>query len=222
MQRHFERELEELKANLIRMGSLVDRQMDRAAHALIEGNLDTAQQVMECDVEVDTFDTQIDEQCQRILALSQPVATDLRLLMAGLRINNQLERAGDIAVNIAHRVEPLVPHREYLRSTLLPEMLQIARSMICDSLDSFIHNNPELATRVLETDDVVDKMGWEIFERLLVTMKQSPQLVEPGAHIILLSRHIERLADHATNIAEDVIFLVDARVVKHRFPEGEK
>ncbi|MFN0156982.1 MAG: phosphate signaling complex protein PhoU [Bacteroidota bacterium] len=215
MQRHFEQELDQLKTTLIQMGSLVDSQIDAAARALFEADVVLALRVIADDDRVNGYDTEIDRQCQQIFALNQPVAADLRLLMSALRINNQIERIGDIAVNIAERVEPLAAHTAFLRSTRLEEMLQIARIMVSDSLNAFIHNNPSLAMRVLESDDVVDDLDRNIFLQLVNEMKSNHEIIEPAAHIIILSRHIERLADHATNIAEDVIFLVDAKIVKH-------
>jgi phosphate transport system protein len=143
------------------------------------------------------------------------VAVDLRLLLAALGINSQLERVGDIAVNIAERAEALAAHNAFLRSTPLSDMAYIARTMVKDSFEAFVSQDPARATRVLESDDVVDRIGKDIFHQLVDQMKLVPALVEPGAHILILSRHIERLADHATNVAEQVIFLVESRRVKH-------
>ena len=215
MERHFEKELENLKANLIKMGSLVDAQLGSACRALFEGDVARAGQVISSDREVDRFDTLIDRQCLDIFALSQPVAIDLRLLMSAVKINSQLERIGDIAVNIVERVEPLAPHRPFLLETRLSEMASVARIMVRDSLDAFIHNDPSLATRVLVSDDVVDTLDGGIFRTMVERMKVDHTLIQPATHILILSRHLERLADHATNIAEDVIFLVEARLVKH-------
>jgi phosphate transport system protein len=215
MERHFERELQELKSDLVAMGSLVDEQLDRAYHALFSGDVEEAALVIARDRKVDAFDNRIDGECQRILALTQPVAIDLRLLMAALQINMQLERIGDIAVNIAKRTEPLVSFRDFLRHTRLPEMAQIARIMVGDSLNAFISGDPTLAERVLASDGVVDGLERGIFTDLVKRMRVQRDLVEPGAHMLMLSRHLERLADHATNIAEDVIFLVEAKMVKH-------
>jgi phosphate transport system protein len=220
MERHFEKELELLKTNLIHMGSLVDVQLDAAVRSLFEGDVAAANQVIKKDVEIDRYDTIIDRQCQSIFALSQPVAIDLRLLMAALKINDQLERIGDIAVNIAERTEALAPYGELLHSTRLSEMAGIARIMVRDSIDAFIHSDASLATRVLVSDDVVDTLDHGIFVSVLEKMKQTPDNVIPGSHIIILSRHIERMADHSTNIAEDVIFLVEARMVKHHEDEN--
>lgn len=222
MERHFERELGELKSNLVAMGSLVDQQINEACNALFEGDQKLAERVIKTDAAVNDFDTLIDKQCQRIFALSQPVAIDLRLLMSALKINNEIERIGDIAVNIAERVEPLVLYQKFLHTTRLSEMAQIARIMVKDSLDAFVGNNPGIATRVLESDDVVDSLDRTVFRQMVTAMKADSSMIDPASHIIVLSRHIERLADHSTNIAEDVIFLVDAKIVKHNaFQENE-
>ncbi len=220
MERHFERELEELKATLVKMGSLVDAQLGSACRALFEGDMARARDVMDGDREVDSFDTLIDRQCMDIFALAQPVAVDLRLLMSSLAINNQLERIGDIAVNIAERVEPLALHREFLLSTRLSEMANIARIMVRDSLDSLIRGDAALASRVLVSDDVVDRLDGGLFRSLVAEMKERHERIEPAAHMLILSRHLERLADHATNIAEGVLFIVEAKLVKHNAGEG--
>jgi phosphate transport system protein len=222
MERHFEHELENLKENLIAMGNLVENQLDASYRSLFEGKVDLANAVIEGDLRVNEYDTNIDSQCQRLFALNQPVAIDLRLLMSALNMNRDLERIGDIAVNIAERVRPLVNYSAFLRSTRLPEMAQIAQIMVKDSLEAFITSNPSLATRVLESDDVVDGLDRNIFYRLVREMEDQHVPIEPAAHILILSRHIERLADHATNIAEDVIFLVDAKMVKHNAFEGDR
>jgi len=206
MERHFERGLEELKETLVRMGGMVDVQLALACRALFDGDAGRAREVMAGDREIDTLDSLIDRKCMDIFALAQPVAVDLRLLMSALAINSQLERIGDIAVNVAERVEPLVPYREFLLGTRLAEMADIARIMVRDSLDSFIRGDAELASRVLVSDDVVDKMDGALFRSLVSSMKEQHEL-------------IERLADHATNIAEDVIFIVEARQVKHNAGE---
>jgi phosphate transport system protein len=219
MERHFEKELEGLKQSLAEMGSLVDDQLDKACHALLNGDLDEATWVIDRDRLVDAFDNRIDHECQRIFALAQPVAIDLRLLMAALNINSQLERIGDIAVNIAERVEPLLRHLDLLRSTKIPEMAEIARIMLKDSLESFVSLDAELAQRVLVSDDVVDGINRNLFTQLVRDMQEREERIEPGAHLLILSRHLERLADHATNIAEGVVFIVEAKTVKHHARE---
>jgi phosphate transport system protein len=215
MARHFELELDQLRTMLIRMGSLVEEQIELGVKALTSGDLSLARMVIERDARVDEYDNEVDQQCMRIFALSQPVAIDLRLLMAALKINNELERIGDIAVNLAERTEPLLPYPQLVKSTSLVKMSDAAREMVKGAIDSFVNNDPALAKKVLESDDYVDSLDGETFRTMVGQMKQSPELIEPASHVMILSRHIERLADHATNIAEDVIFLVNARIIKH-------
>jgi phosphate transport system protein len=215
MQRHFEIELDQLRTNIIKMGSLVDEQIDLAVAALLESNVERAKLVMERDRKVDEFDNLIDAQCERIFALSQPVAIDLRSIMAALKINHELERIGDIAVNIAERAISLRGHTSLLRKSRVIEMSSIAREMVKHAIDSFVNNDPELAREILPKDDAVDDLNRSIFQFLVEEMKANPESIEPAAHIIVLARHLERLADHATNISEDVVFLVDAKIIKH-------
>lgn len=215
MPRHFEYELDQLRTMLIRMGSLVEEQIDFGVRAILESDRSLAQIVMERDKKVDQYDNEIDKQCMRIFALTQPVAIDLRLLMAALKINNELERIGDIAVNLAERVLPLLPHANFVKDTSLDAMANGARAMVKDAIDSFVNNDPALAKKVLESDDAIDELDRKTFNLMLKKMKESSEFIEPAAHMMIISRHVERLADHATNIAEDVIFLVNARIIKH-------
>jgi phosphate transport system protein len=215
MPRHFELELDQLRTMLIRMGSLVEEQIELAVRGILESNVSLAQIVIERDRKVDEFDNEIDKQCMRVFALTQPVAIDLRLLMAALKINNNLERIGDIAVNIAERVKPLSPSSEFVKTTSIRTMAEAAREMVKHAIDAFVNSDVELAKRVLESDDRIDTMDRETFNLMLKRMKEEPPNVEAAAHVMILSRHIERLADHATNIAEDVVFLVNAKIIKH-------
>jgi phosphate transport system protein len=220
MRRHFEEQLDQLRTNLIKMGSLVDEQIDFSIKALDEGNIELARIVIERDAKVDEFDILIDGQCERIFAVTQPVAVDLRLLMSALKMNNELERIGDIAKNIAERVFSLREHSNLVHRTRIFEMAEAARQMVKAAIDAFVNNDPVLARKVCVNDDTVDTLDREIFQSLVLEMKNTPENIEPAAHIMILSRHIERLADHATNIAEDVIFLTDAKIIKHH-AEGE-
>jgi phosphate transport system protein len=215
MTRHFEQELDQLRTMLIRMGSLVEEQIDYAVKAITEADESLAQFVIERDKKVDEFDNAIDQRCMSIFALSQPVAIDLRLLMAALKINNELERIGDIAANLGERVSALVPYSHFVNSTPLRQMANAAREMVKHSIDSFVNNDPEQAKMVLTSDDTVDSFDREIFTTMIAKMKESPENIAPASHLMIVSRHIERLADHATNIAEDVIFLVNAKIIKH-------
>lgn len=219
MARHFELELDQLRTMLIRMGSLVEEQIDLGIKAVTESDESLAHLVVERDKKVDEYDNAIDQQCMRIFALTQPVAIDLRLLMAALKMNNELERIGDIAVNLAERVPPLLSHKELVQGTRIREMAHAAREMVKWAIDSFVNNDPALAKKVLESDDLIDSIDREMFETLVAKMQQSPALITPAVHLVILSRHLERLADHATNIAEDVIFLVNARIIKHHADE---
>jgi phosphate transport system protein len=220
MRRHFEEQLDQLRTNLIKMGSLVDEQIDFSIKALAEGNTELARIVIERDAKVDEFDILIDGQCERIFAVTQPVAVDLRLLMSALKMNNELERIGDIAQNIAERAFSLREHLDLFHRTRIFEMADAARQMVKAAIDAFVNNDPVLARKVCVNDDIVDTLDREIFQSLVLEMKNISENIEPAAHIMILSRHIERLADHATNIAEDVIFLTDAIIIKHH-ADGE-
>ena len=219
MARHFEMELDQLRTMLIRMGSLVEEQIECGVKAVTEADESLAKLVIERDKKVDEYDNAIDQQCMRIFALAQPVAIDLRLLMAALKINNELERIGDIAVNLAERVPPLISFKEMVQSTRLREMAHAAREMVKGAIDSFVNNDPGLADKVLKSDDLIDSIDQQMFQLMVSKMKESPKFIEPAVHLVILSRHLERLADHATNIAEDVIFLVNARIIKHHADE---
>jgi phosphate transport system protein len=221
MERHFEQDLAELRADLVQMGHLVDEQLAGACRALFSGDTALADVVIQRDAEVDHYENLIEERCQKYFALTAPVAADLRLLMAALMIDTQLERMGDIAVNIAERVSPLVGHGGLLGSTRVEEMTSAALTMVRESLDSFIRGDASMARRVVEADAVVDAIDRDIMERVVGLMQQDRESVVPGVHILMLARHIERLADHATNVAEDVIFLVESRIVKHTWRGGD-
>lgn len=216
MQEHFNQEIESLKTNLIKMASLVDEQAGKAFNALETGNVELCRGVKAKDLEVDAYDNLISTQCENILALFQPVAVDLRFIMSALMINNQLERCGDIAVNIAQRVKKTREHHSLIIESQILEMGHQAKEMLKDAIDSFIHNNSELANKVIDSDENVDKLNKQIFKFLIAKMQAEPQLIEPCAHLIVLTRHIERLADHATNIAENLVFYVEARIIAHK------
>jgi phosphate transport system protein len=215
MHRHFEDLLEQLRVNLIKMGSIVDEQLDLAFRALHDGDLDATKKVFDTEKKVNDFDNLLDQQVDEIMALEQPVATDLRLVVSAIKMNHELERIGDVAVNIAQRVEPLKNYHDLVQGVALLEMGDVARRMVHDSIDAFIHADAELARRICKQDDIVDEMNRQKFHMVIGEMKKNPDIVEPGAHLIVALKHIERIADHATNIAEDVVFLVDAKVIKH-------
>jgi len=217
MQRLLDEHLEKLKTRIIKMCSLVDDQVQLSIKAVEEDNLEMAQIVIEMDKKVDKFDVKIDKICQRIFALSQPVAMDLRFIMSSLTINNNLERIGDIAVNIAENIILIKKKPAFFSETKLTEMFKIVKQMLKNTIDSFITENADLAKEVILSDEIIDKMNIENHAVLKKTMKQSPENVESALALIVISRELERLADHCTNIAEDVFFIVESKLIKHKY-----
>jgi phosphate transport system protein len=222
MERRFERELEGLKTSLIKMGSVAEHNFTNAIKALMEDDADLATKVIESDERINSLEIEIDNDIIDLLALQQPVASDLRLIIAAQKINNDLERLGDHAVNIAESVVDLVktPGQEPLLE--IPKMAEIAKSMFRHALDSFILLDPELAKKVLERDDQIDDLNREMSKRVIEMVKSDKKSIEGGLQLIRISRNLERVADLTTNIAEEVIFLTQARVVKHHAEEKSK
>lgn len=217
MERQFEVQIEKLKTRLIKMCSLVDEQVQLALKAIDEENTELADLVIERDEKVDKYDVKIEKICQKIFALSQPVAMDLRLIMSALTIDTNLERIGDLAVNIAETVKEYKKKPEFYNRTRIQEMSQLSREMIKNAIDAFIVGDAQLAKKVIETDDKVDELNAINYSVLKEVMKEKPENVEPGVALLIISRHLERLADHATNIAEDVYFIVEAQMIKHKY-----
>lgn len=216
MQEHFTKEVESLKTNLTKMASLVDEQVERAFNALETGDIELCRGIKAKDLEIDAYDNLILTQCENILALFQPVAIDLRFIMSALLINNQLERCGDIAVNIAQRVKKTGEHHALILESQILEMGKYSREMVKGAIDSFVNTSIDQAEKVLQTEEIVDKLNKSVFKFLITKMESESKLIEPGAHLIVLTRNIERLADHATNIAENLIFYVNAEIIAHR------
>jgi phosphate transport system protein len=216
MREYFQKEIEELKFNLIRMASLVDGQVEQAFKALETGDVEICHGLKAKDFEIDAYDNLIQAQCENILALFQPVAVDLRFVMSAMMINNQLERCGDIAINICQRVKRTGGQHELILEAKIIEMGMQAKEMLKNSIDSFINNNVELAKTILLDDEKVDDFNKQIFKFLVAKMEKDHQLIEPCSHLIVLTRNIERLADHATNIAENLVFYIEAKIIAHR------
>jgi len=216
MNKTFEEDLDKLRTRLIRMGSLVEEQVEFAMRALNEGNAELAKIVTERDDKIDKLDLKIDKQCQRIFALNQPVATDLRMLLTAMKINNELERIGDVATDIAGMVIKDRRTVDLGQRIGIDRITQATYMMIKSSLDSFINNDPELAHHILPTDDTVDRLHDQLQDDLIREMSSDPSMIAPGAAVIVALHDIERMADHATNIAENVIFLIEAKLVRHR------
>jgi phosphate transport system protein len=217
MERLLDEHLEKLKTRVIKMCSLVDEQFQLAIKSFEDENLELAQSVIDRDRKVNKYDVKIDKICQKIFALAQPVAMDLRYIMSSLTINSNLERIGDIAVNIAENVVLIQKKPEFFLNTKLVEMFSLTQRMLKNSIDAFIGGNPELAKEVILTDDIVDKLNAENHQILKSIMKQSPENIEGAVALLVISRELERLADHSTNIAEDVFFIVEAQLIKHKY-----
>lgn len=220
MYQYLEEEYEKLKKKLYKMGSLVEEQIHIALQSLFEGNTELANTVIEKDKKVDKYDVKIDKICQRILALTQPVAVDLRMILSALSINSNFERIGDIAVNIAEKVESLKEHLELLKEINLEELAENSKITLKNTLDSLVNNDVELAYKVISYDSIIDKLYSEIFDLIAKKIEKERQFVEAGLNALLISSNLERLSDHCTNIAEEVIFLSEAKIIKHkRFSE---
>lgn len=217
MERVIDEYLEKLKTRVIKMCSLVDEQVQSAIKSVEDEDLELAQQVIEKDNKVDKYDNKIDKICQKIFALTQPVAMDLRLIMSSLTINNNLERIGDIAVNIAEYGIMMKNKPAFFNQTKLEGMFSLTRQMLKDSIDAYIAADEKLAKTVIESDDKLDKLNFDNHKILVDIMKQNPDNIEPGIALLVMSRQLERLGDHCTNIAEDVFFIVEAHLVKHKY-----
>lgn len=217
MERLLDEHIEKLKTRVIKMCSLVDEQVQSAIKSVEEENLELAKEVIEKDKKVDKYDNKIDKICQKIFALTQPVAMDLRLIMSSMTINNNLERIGDIAVNIAEYAVMLQKKPSFYNQTKLVQMFSIVVQMLKDAIDSYMSGDEKLAKSVIEADDKLDKLNYENHQILIDIMKQSPDNIEKGIVLLVMSRQLERLGDHCTNIAEDVFFIVEAHIVKHKY-----
>jgi phosphate transport system protein len=219
MERHFETEMQALKNRLLSMGAMVEERVHQAVLALMERNAQAAETIIAGDAEVNELQIEVDDRCLKLLALQQPMASDLRLITAAMKINADLERIGDQAVNIAENSLKLMTAAPLKPIIDLPRMAEISEGMTRDSLDAFVRKDPALARSVLARDDEVDQLKDHIFRVLLTYMMADPGTIERALSLILVSRNLERIADHATNIAEDVIFVVEAKDVRHHHEE---
>jgi len=213
--RHFQEELEQLQARLLEMGGLAEERVRAAIQGLSDRDVDVIDQVMQGDEPVNELHVEIDNRCFKLLALHQPMATDLRAIVSAVKINTDLERVGDLAVNIAEAARRYAAHPPVKKLVDLPQMANIAQAMLRDALDAFVRRDTTLAREVLDEDDRLDELKTKIFRELLAYMLNDRATVEPSLDLNLISRHLERIGDHATNIAEDVIFMVSALDVRH-------
>ena len=218
---HFQEELEQLKARLLEMGGLAEDRLRLAVSGLVDRDVSTIERVLGGDTAINQLHIEIDDRCFKLLALHQPMAVDLRAIVSAVKINTDLERVGDLAINIAEAARRYAQHAPVKKLIDIPRMASIAQSMLRDSLDAFVRRDTDLAQRVLNEDDKLDDLKTQIFRELLTYMLQDPATIEAALDLILISRHLERIGDHATNIAEDVIFMVSARDVRHHAGEGQ-
>ena len=202
------------------MAGLVELAVHQSVLSLTQRDQDRAQQVLVSEARINQLEIRIDELATRLLALHQPMARDLRFLTAAIKINNDLERMGDLAVNIVERSLSLISHPPVKPMIDIPRMAQLTESMVRNSLDSFVKSDAELARRVLVSDDAVDNLRDSITKELIGFMERDPSTVSRALDLILVARNLERIADHATNIAEDVLFLIQGVDVRHHAEEG--
>jgi phosphate transport system protein len=216
MARHIERQVDQLKEKILRVGTLVEEAFSKAITALINRDIALAQRVMASDEEIDRMEVEVEEECLKILALYQPVAADLRFVVAVLKINNDLERMGDLARNIAKRVAQLATGPTVDLPPEIRTMAMLSQDMVKQCLDAVVNADPTLARQVREEDDAVDEARQQIRRRILQGIKAHPEQLENLLRINSVSKHIERIADMATNVAEDVIYMVEGDIVRHR------
>jgi phosphate transport system protein len=211
-----ENEIDKLKKRIMALCAQVEEQLWQAVRSIKEQNGDLARQIIDHDTIIDEEEVDIEEECLKILALHQPVAIDLRFIITVLKINNDLERIGDLAVNIAERAVFLAEQPKIKISIDLLEMAQNAQSMLRRSLDALVHRNPEIAYQVCASDDAVDQMNRQMYLKVQTAIQQNPEQISALIQLLSASRHLERIADHATNIAEDVIYMIEGQIVRHK------
>lgn len=222
MTKHFEKEIERLKKKILSLSALVEESVWKAVKSIEDRDIGLASKVIAADHEVDTMEVEVEEECLKVLALHQPVAADLRFVVAVIKMNSDLERIGDLAVNIAEQAIPLASRPE--RNDIpfdLPGMSEKVQSMLRRALDSLVNLNAKLALQVCAADDEVDAIHRGMYGKVQDAIRKRPEHLEQFIHFLAVSRHLERIADHATNIAEDVIYMTEGQIVRHR-AEGYK
>ncbi|HEY5191340.1 MAG TPA: phosphate signaling complex protein PhoU [Candidatus Deferrimicrobium sp.] len=218
MKKHYPEQLAGLRELVLRMGGLVEQMTRRVIQALVERNVGILAEVQGMETQVNQLHIDIDEACIELIALRQPAAVDLRFITAAMKINADMERIGDQAINIVERAEPLLAVPPLKPLIDIPRMADIAQEMLKASLDAFVNGDDELAFATILRDDLVDQLKDQVFRELLTFMMADPTTIPRAMDLILVSRHLERIADHATNICEDVIFMVKGKDVRHQGP----
>jgi len=216
MSKHLQHQIEALKQKILIVGTLVEDAIAKAISALVNRNGNLARSIIETDAEINRMEVDVEEECLKVLALYQPVAADLRFVVAVLKINNDLERMGDLARNIAKRVAYLASHERIDLPAEFRGMAAMAQSMVRRSLDALVNRDTAIAQSIREDDDEVDALQRIIRDRIESQIRQSPDKLELFMRLLSVSRHLERLADMATNVAEDVIYMVEGDIVRHR------
>jgi phosphate transport system protein len=215
MSQHLEREIDRLKRKILTLGAIVEDALHRAVKSIAERDEQAARRVVDVDVEIDNMEVEVEEDCLKILALHQPVAIDLRFIIAVLKINNDLERIGDLSSNIAERAASMAVQEPVENPYDFPEMSRKVESMLHTSLDSLVNLDSALAYQVLAADDEVDAINRSMYERVQAQIRLHPNKMDTLIQMLAVSRNLERIADHTTNIAEDVIYMVDGDIIRH-------
>lgn len=216
MSEHLQKEIRDMKKAILAIGAVVEESLHKAVKALQERDEKLAKSVIDNDVEIDHMEVDMEEECLKVLALHQPVASDLRLIVSILKINNDLERIGDLAVNIAERAAFLVTQRPIDVPLDFPLMAEKTKAMLKKSLDALVNADSRLAYQVCAADDEVDAMNRQMYMQIQDAIRRHPDRVDGLLHLLSVSRHLERIADHATNIAEDVIYMNEGEIIRHR------
>jgi phosphate transport system protein len=215
MTKHFDRELEKLKKKILSLGALVENRVYLAIKAIESKDPDLATRIIHSDYEIDENEVEVEEECLKILALHQPVAIDLRFIISVIKINNDLERIGDEAVNISERIQSMAKHSTFSFHFDYTEMAEIAAAMLKQSLDALVNLDIDTAFRVITMDDDVDDIQSRAYSQIKQAMREHPKEMTYLINLYLISRHLERVADHATNIAEEVIYLIEGEIIRH-------
>ena len=216
MSEHLKREIDNLKKELLTLCSVAEESLWQAVRSIKNRDVELAEKVIASDIETDQMEVKVEEDCLKILALHQPVAIDLRFIITALKINNDLERIGDLSVNIAERSQFLSTRNSVGILLDYGPMAEKTQAMLKKSLDALVNMNCELAYQVCEADDEVDAINRQMYDQVKQQIKQNPEDIESLIHLLSVSRHLERIADHATNIAEDVIYMVKGEIVRHK------
>jgi phosphate transport system protein len=220
MDRYFDEELRDLREKLILMSSLVEQMIEKSISMLTERKEELAQDIGEDEIKVNMMQIEIDDFALKLIALRQPAASDLRFIISAVKINSDLERIADLAVNISQRAEDLIKEPQLKPFVDLPKMAEIAEKMVKDAIDAFINKNSALAKDVCKRDDLVDNLNYQLFRELLTYMLQDPKNINYSIELLLVARHLERIGDHATNISEDVIYIIEGRDIRHHAQDG--